>query len=269
MLRPGARGLRRHNTATAAAARRPRARRTTAAASSSSSSSVDAREIDKFANPTEEWWGDEGDATSSAGAPSSVGPLRSMNPVRSQFIRRWTDAHFGRDSALRGARVLDVGCGGGLLSETLAQLGCQVVGLDASSASIKAAQEHYHRARGDGDGDAGTINYVHSTIEDFIRSGDAGEFDVVCALEVIEHVPRDCQHRFVFDCRSLVKPGGCMFVSTMNRTARALALAVFGAEVVLRMVPTGPTSGEVRHPRGARALHRNGSMVGGLGKPKA
>ena len=227
----------------------PRARcaHLSSAPASMAPSSVDQKELDKFSVSASEWWGGNHDGAEyeeeNTVSTSSVGPLRSMNPVRSQFIRRWTDSHFGRSGALSGARVLDVGCGGGLLSETLAQLGGNVVGLDASAESIAAAKEHYQKAKGSDNGTVGehdgSIEYLHNTVEDLVAAGNSEKFDVVCALEVIEHVPRHHQHQFLFDCRSLVKPGGCMFVSTMNRTARALALAVFGAEIVMRMVPPG------------------------------
>ncbi len=204
-------------------------------------SSVDNSEISKFTATSDEWWGD-GDNTGSSS--NAVGPLRLMNPVRCQFIQRWTDAHYGQHGAIKGLRVLDVGCGGGLLSETLARAGATVTGIDASPDSIRAAKSHYDslmNKEGERDTMRGSVDYLENcqSVEHLLSEIGPNQFDIVCALEVIEHVPREMQGKFISDCRSLVKDDGCMFVSTLNRTARSLALAIFGAEMVLRMVPPG------------------------------
>ena len=207
-------------------------------------SSIDRSEVKKFTATSNEWWGDDIDAD--ADSSSAVGPLRKMNPVRCQFIRRWTDVHYGKHDALQGLNILDVGCGGGLLSETLARAGANVTGVDASKESILAAKQHYETIMSSSNATlsesmTGTVNYREDvqSVEALLESVGPNTFDIVCALEVIEHVPRSQQAKFVQDCRSLVKDDGCMFISTLNRTARSLALAIFGAEMVLRMVPPG------------------------------
>ena len=212
---------------------------TTTTPTTPTTSSIDKTEVSKFTATADEWWGGNGTSDTSA-----VGPLRLMNPVRCQFIRRWIDAHYGRHDAIQNMRVLDVGCGGGLLSETLARAGATVTGIDASPDSIRAAKSHYEALITDPELKEtmqGSVDYRETvqSVEHLLSEVGPHQFDVVCALEVIEHVPRHQQAQFVADCRSLVKEDGCMFVSTLNRTARSLALAIFGAEMVLRMVPPG------------------------------
>jgi ubiquinone biosynthesis O-methyltransferase len=204
----------------------------------SSRSSIDTTEVNKFTATSDEWWGD----SNSSG--SSVGPLHKMNPVRCQFIRRWTDVHYAKHDSLEGLQILDVGCGGGLLSETLARAGAHVTGIDASAASISAAKHHYATLESDQELQqlmTGSVQYRDDvqSVEELLSKVGPNQYDVVCALEVVEHVPRQQQAKFIHDCRSLVKDDGCMFVSTLNRTARSLALAIFGAEMILKMVPSG------------------------------
>ncbi|MEM6490649.1 MAG: bifunctional 2-polyprenyl-6-hydroxyphenol methylase/3-demethylubiquinol 3-O-methyltransferase UbiG, partial [Pseudomonadota bacterium] len=130
--------------------------------------------------------------------------------------------------ALKGLRIADVGCGGGLLCEPLARLGADVVGVDASSAAIAAAQAHAVE-------NGLEIDYRCAVAGDLVAAGEA--FDVVLAMEVIEHTPDP--RRFIDDCAALLKPGGLFFGSTLNRSAKAFALAIVGAEYVLRWLPAG------------------------------
>jgi 2-polyprenyl-6-hydroxyphenyl methylase / 3-demethylubiquinone-9 3-methyltransferase len=187
------------------------------------SPSVDPAEIEKFRRIASEWWSPTG----------KFAPLHRFNPVRLGWIRERMLQHFGRDGEARqpfaGLRLLDAGCGGGLMSEPLARLGASVVGVDAGDANIKAASLH---------AEAGgvAVDYRIGTVEGLIGAGEP-LFDVVLALEVVEHVNDPA--RFLADCAALVKPGGLMVVATLNRTARAFALAVVGAEYVLRWLPQG------------------------------
>ena len=185
--------------------------------------SVDPAEIDKFRAMAAEWWSPTG----------KFAPLHKFNPVRLNFIRDRAVSHFGLDYAsrtpLKGLRILDIGCGGGLVAEPLARLGAAVTGVDAGDANIKAALVHAEAL-------GVPIDYRTGTVEGLIASGEA-PFDIVLTLEVVEHVAD--AGRFLADCASLLKPGGLMLVATLNRTAKAFALAILGAEHVLRWLPVG------------------------------
>jgi 2-polyprenyl-6-hydroxyphenyl methylase/3-demethylubiquinone-9 3-methyltransferase len=188
----------------------------------SASASVDAEEVSRFAALSDEWWAEDG----------PMAPLHKLNPVRLAWIKGEIAGHFGRDAkavdALSGLRILDVGCGGGILTEPLSRMGAIVTGIDPSPEVVAAARLHA--------GQQGlTVDYRVTTAEDLAGQGE--RFDVVTALEVVEHVT-DIR-AFTTTCASLVKPGGMMIVSTINRTPKAFFLAIVGAEYVLRWLPRG------------------------------
>ncbi len=186
------------------------------------SSTVDSAEIERFSRIADEWWDPTG----------KFAPLHQLNPVRIGYIRDRAAARFGRDalsgSPLAGLSVLDIGCGGGLLSEPMARLGATVTGLDAADRNVAVASLH-------AEGQGLAIDYRQNTAETLAATGV--QFDIVLALEVVEHVA-DVE-LFLRSCGHLVKPGGLLFLSTLNRTAKAWALAIAGAEYVLRWLPRG------------------------------
>jgi 2-polyprenyl-6-hydroxyphenyl methylase/3-demethylubiquinone-9 3-methyltransferase len=190
---------------------------------SSPASSIDPADVARFSAIAESWWDPKG----------PFAPLHRLNPTRLGFIRDHALRQFGRDGAERapfqGLRLLDVGCGGGLLTEPMARLGFEVTGVDASERNIAIAQAHA-AAMGL------TIDYRASTVEDLAAAGEAS-FDVILNMEVIEHVadPR----AFLRDCARLLERGGLMVVATLNRTIASLALGKIAAEYVLGWVPAG------------------------------
>lgn len=185
-------------------------------------STVDQAEIDHFASLAKEWWNPVG----------KFKPLHKFNPVRLSYIRENLCNHFTRDpnkpQALANLRILDIGCGGGLLSEPIARMGADVVGADASQTNIEVASLHAQQS-------GLTIDYRATTAEDLAEAGE--QFDVVLNMEVVEHVAD--VDLFLTACSSMVKPGGLMLVATINRTWKANALAIFMAESVLRWLPKG------------------------------
>jgi 2-polyprenyl-6-hydroxyphenyl methylase/3-demethylubiquinone-9 3-methyltransferase len=187
-----------------------------------SSATLDATEIDRFARLSSEWWDARG----------KFRALHRIGPARLQFLRDEMQRHFGRGQAgmrpLAGLSVLDVGCGGGLISEPLARLGGQVTGLDPAVENIEAARRH---AAGQGL----EIAYRAGTVEALAAEGLT--FDAVVCLEVVEHVPDPAA--FLKACAALVRPGGLMLLSTLNRTIKAYLLAIVGGEYVLRWLPVG------------------------------
>ncbi|TIP69787.1 MAG: bifunctional 2-polyprenyl-6-hydroxyphenol methylase/3-demethylubiquinol 3-O-methyltransferase UbiG [Mesorhizobium sp.] len=185
-------------------------------------STIDAGEVERFSALAAEWWNPNG----------KFRPLHKFNPIRLAYIRDQVAARFGRDPRaarpFEGLRILDIGCGGGLLCEPMARLGAEVVGADASVTNIEVAKLHAAEV-------GVTVDYRATTAEDL---ADAGEkFDVILNMEVVEHVA-DID-LFVAKCGEMVKPGGIMFVATINRTLKALGLAIIGAEYVLRWLPRG------------------------------
>jgi len=182
---------------------------------------TDPSEIQKFERLAAEWWNPDG----------PFRPLHRFNPVRLGYIRDVLCDTLARDprapKPLSGLRLLDVGCGGGLLSEPMARLGADVIGLDPAPTNIEVARLHAAQS-------GLTIDYRVGTVET-VAAGES--FDVVLAMEVVEHVPdRDA---FIAACAATLKPGGILFVATINRTARAFALAIVGAEYVLGWLPRG------------------------------
>ena len=183
---------------------------------------VDAGEIERFSRIAAEWWDPNG----------KFAPLHRLNPVRVGYIRDRAAAHWQRDALsgnpLAGLSVLDIGCGGGLLSEPMARLGGHVTGLDAAEKNIAVARLH-------AEGQQLAIDYRSGTAEGLAAEGAA--YDIVLALEVVEHVAD--VDLFLQSIGRLTKPGGLVFLSTLNRTAKAWALAIAGAEYVLRWLPRG------------------------------
>lgn len=192
----------------------------TTAPPSAPSASVDPAEVEKFSRMAAEWWDPTG----------KFAPLHKFNPVRLGFIRETAAAHFGRTGLrpFEGLSLLDIGCGGGLLSEPMARLGFAVVGADASEKNVKTAATH--AAAG-----GLAIDYRVTTAESLAESGLT--FDVVLNMEVVEHVAD--LPGYLNACGRLVKPGGLMFVATLNKTLKSLALAKIGVEYVLRWLPPG------------------------------
>src|SRR5580692_1046920 len=184
--------------------------------------SIDPEEVAKFAAMAVEWWDPEG----------KFAPLHKFNPVRLDFIRREVATRFGRDGKSRkpctGLTLLDIGCGGGLLSEPMARLGFAVTGADASEKNIGTARTH---AAQSGLG----VDYRCATAEALATEG--ASFDLILNMEVVEHVAD--LNGFLASCTAMLKPGGLMFVATLNRTLKSLALAKIGAEYILGWLPRG------------------------------
>ena len=179
--------------------------------------SVDENEIAKFSAMADEWWDLNG----------KFKPLHKFNPVRISYIRDNVLSHFNKED-FKGLNILDIGCGGGLLSEPMARLGADVTSIDASQKNIKIASLHSKQSEL-------KIDYQCTSAEELAKK--AKKFDVVLNMEVIEHVA-DVES-FMQACCHLVKPGGLMFIATINRTIKSYALAIVGAEYVLRWLPKG------------------------------
>ncbi|HEX6113374.1 MAG TPA: bifunctional 2-polyprenyl-6-hydroxyphenol methylase/3-demethylubiquinol 3-O-methyltransferase UbiG [Geminicoccaceae bacterium] len=207
---------------------------------------ADPAELERFADLAEHWWD----------ASGPLAPLHKLNPVRLGYIRDRICARAGRDPLgehpLAGLAALDVGCGGGLLCEPLARLGATVTGIDPAPASIEAAVRH---ARASGL----AIDYRVAAAQQLLTEGR--RFDLVCAMEVVEHVAD--QEGFLQACAALVRPGGGLVLATLNRTFRAFALGIVAAEYVLGWLPRGTHSWQrfVRPSEAARALRRAGLNI--------
>lgn len=186
------------------------------------STTVDPREIDKFEAMATEWWDPEG----------KFKPLHMLNPCRLDYITRQIASEFERDLSLQspfaGLRVLDIGCGGGLLCEPVARLGAEVVGADAAERNIPVARLHAEKSGLE-------IEYRHVTAEALAAAGE--EFDVILNMEVVEHVANPAT--YLRACHDLLVPGGLMIASTINRNPKSFLMAIIGAEYVMRWLPKG------------------------------
>jgi len=191
-------------------------------ARSDRAATIDEAEVERFGRLGADWWDPRGPMAS----------LHKFNPVRLAYIRDQASAQFSRDAkkidCLKGLRILDIGCGGGILSEPLARLGAEMVGADPSDENIAFASAHAEKS-------GLAIDYRATTAEELAEAGE--RFDVVLAMEVVEHVVD--VDLFVATCAGMVKPGGLMFAATLNRTLKSFALAIVGAEYVLRWLPRG------------------------------
>jgi len=188
---------------------------------------VDKAEIEHFSRMASEWWDAQG----------KFRPLHQFNPTRLAYIKEKACTAFDLDPTaakpLEGLRILDIGCGGGLLCEPLARLGAQMVGADASPTNIEVAKIHGHQS-------GLTIDYRATTAEALAQAGE--KFDIVLNMEVVEHVAD--VGLFMSVCAQMVKEGGLMFVATINRTLKAWGLVIIGAEYLLRWLPKGTHSYE-------------------------
>ena len=172
---------------------------------------VDPAEINKFEALAARWWD----------AESEFKPLHEINPLRLEYI--------DRRSKLNGKKVLDVGCGGGILAESMARHGATVTGIDMGEAPLAVARLHQHESGLE-------VDYQRSTAEDFAAQ-HPGQFDVVTCMEMLEHVPEPAS--VINACATLVKPGGHVFFSTLNRNPKSFLFAIVGAEYLLRLLPKG------------------------------
>ena len=178
---------------------------------SNNHSNVDPHEIDKFARLAATWWDPEGD----------MAPLHVINPVRLRYI--------DQRAPLSGKKILDVGCGGGLLSEAMALSGATVLGIDLAVESLSVATQHAEAA------DA-TAAYKNIAVEELAET-HAGQYDIVTCMEMLEHVPDPAA--IIQACARLTKPGGELFLSTINRNPKSYALSILGAEYLLGLLPRG------------------------------
>ena len=210
---------------------------------------IDHDEVARFSRVAGQWWDARG----------PMAALHKFNPVRLAYIRDRTAEHFGRDpkrlDSLAGLRMLDIGCGGGIVAEPLARLGFAVTGIDADRTAIAVARDHAEAAGLE-------IDYREAAAEDLARR--RLKFDAVLALEVVEHVADI--GLFLKTASALVRPGGAFIASTINRTPQAFLFAILGAEYVLRWVPRGTHhwSKFVRPSELAAGLRENGLEVGGI-----
>jgi len=201
---------------------------------------VDRDDVERFSRIADEWWDEHG----------KFRPLHRMNPTRLRYIRDRICAHTGRNpekrDALAGLRLLDIGCGGGLLCEPFARLGADVTGIDASEKNIKVASLHAEKMGLEVDYRCASpeelVAGCRLQVEDKEKSvtynlQPTTTYDIVLALEIVEHVSD--VPVFLHACAKLVKPGGLLFMSTLNRTVKSYALAIVGAEYVLRWLPRG------------------------------
>jgi 2-polyprenyl-6-hydroxyphenyl methylase/3-demethylubiquinone-9 3-methyltransferase len=173
---------------------------------------LDPEEIKKFNDIAEKWWDLEGEFK----------PLHQINPLRLNFIKERT--------SLKGKKVLDIGCGGGILTEALSEAGAEVIGIDASPQTIGVAMSHANSVNS-------KATYLESTVEDFISKNQSDSFDVITCLEMLEHVP--APDKIIESCCALLKDKGDIFLSTINRNPRSYLFAVIGAEYILNLLPKG------------------------------
>ncbi|MGI9390054.1 MAG: bifunctional 2-polyprenyl-6-hydroxyphenol methylase/3-demethylubiquinol 3-O-methyltransferase UbiG [Boseongicola sp.] len=183
---------------------------------------IDAEEIEKFQRMAAEWWDPNG----------KFKPLHMLNPCRLDYITAQISAEFGRDLSepfpFKGLRILDIGCGGGLLSEPMARLGAEIVGADAAEGNIPVARVHAEEQGLE-------IDYRHTTAEALAEDGEV--FDAILNMEVVEHVADPSV--FLDACCGLLKPGGLMICSTINRNPKSFAMAIVGAEYIMQWLPKG------------------------------
>jgi len=211
--------------------------------------SIAEEEINRFSQHAEDWWNPEG----------AFRPLHRLNPVRMEYVRDRACAHFGRDAgkpgALKNLKILDVGCGGGLLAEPLARLGGAVTGIDASENTIFVATRHAKKS-------GLAIDYRVAGVEKLAKKKT--RYDLITALEVIEHVAD--VDSFVASLTALLKPNGLLIMSTLNRTPKSFLLGIVAAEYILRWIPCGTHEWKkfVRPSELARRLAANGLRVDNL-----
>lgn len=211
-----------------------------------SRSTIDAAEVQQFEQLAAQWWDEAG----------PMKPLHRLNPVRLGYLKKQICTNTGRQensfSPFKGLHMLDVGCGGGLVTEPLCRLGADVTGIDAGAQNIKAAKEHARRHQLD-------IHYTATTVEKFAATGK--KFDVVTALEIVEHVAEPTL--FITACSRLVKKNGLLIFSTLNRTPKSYLLGIIAAEYILRWVPAGTHDWKkfVRPSELAHPLEENGFEI--------